>query len=373
LVPYIAAAGELKTKPTQHSVKELRSIGIQPDVLICRSEQPLPEGERRKIALFTNVPEKAVVSAIDLDNIHKIPRWFHAQALDQIVVDQLRLHAGTVDLSEWDAVVDASQHPDDDVTIAVVGKYVDHNDAYKSVGEALKHGGIRQRTRVTLKWLEAEDVERDGAATVLAGVDGVLVPGGFGDRGFEGKVLTAQYARETGLPYFGICYGMQAAVVDVARHLAGLAGANSTENDKDAAHPVIGLITEWRTQGGDLERRNEDSDLGGTMRLGLQDQRVKPGTLAHALYGKDVVGERHRHRYEFNNRYRVQLEAAGLVISAKSMDDLLVEMIELPQAVHPWFLACQAHPEFLSTPRSGHPLFIGFIKAARAHKAAAQK
>ena len=373
LVPYIASAGETKTKPTQHSVKELRSIGIQPDVLLCRSEQPLPDGERRKIALFTNVPEKAVVSAIDLDNIHKIPRWFHAQALDQIVVDQLRLAAGPVDLSEWDAVVDAAQNPQDEVTIAVVGKYVDHKDAYKSVGEALKHGGIRQRTRVNLKWLEAEDVERDGAAKVLAGVDGVLVPGGFGDRGFEGKVLTAQYARETGLPYFGICYGMQAAVVDVARHLAGLAGANSTENDKGAVHPVIGLITEWRTQSGDIERRDEDSDLGGSMRLGLQEQRIKPGTLAHALYGKDVVGERHRHRYEFNNRYRVQLEEAGLVISAKSMDDLLVEMIELPQAAHPWFLACQAHPEFLSTPRSGHPLFIGFIRAARERKAAQQK
>ena len=373
LVPYIAAAGELKTKPTQHSVKELRSIGIQPDVLICRSEQPLPDSERRKIALFTNVPEKAVVSAIDLDNIHKIPRWFHAQALDQIVVDQLRLQAGIADLSEWDAVVEASQHPQDEVTIAVVGKYVDHKDAYKSVGEALKHGGIRQRTRVNLKWLEAEDVERDGAAKVLAGVDGVLVPGGFGDRGFEGKVLTSKFAREIGLPYFGICYGMQAAVVDMARHEAGLAGANSTENDKQAVHPVIGLITEWRTQSGDIERRGEDSDLGGTMRLGLQEQRIKPGTLAHALYGKDVVGERHRHRYEFNNRYRVQLEEAGLVISAKSMDDLLVEMVELPQAVHPWFLACQAHPEFLSTPRSGHPLFIGFIKAARERKATQQK
>ena len=373
LVPYIAAAGELKTKPTQHSVKELRSIGIQPDVLICRSEQPLPDGERRKIALFTNVPEKAVISAIDLDNIHKIPRWFHAQALDQIVVEQLRLPVGAADLSEWDAVVDAAAHPVDAVTIAVVGKYVDHHDAYKSVGEALKHGGIRQRTKVALKWLEAEDVERDGAANVLAGVDGVLVPGGFGDRGFEGKVLTSKYARETGLPYFGICYGMQAAVVDVTRHLAGLEGANSTENDKQAKHPVIGLITEWRTQSGDIERRDEGSDLGGTMRLGLQEQRVKPGTLAHALYGKDVVSERHRHRYEFNNRYRVQLEEAGMVISAKSMDDLLVEMIEMPQAAHPWFLACQAHPEFLSTPRSGHPLFVGFIKAARARKASNQK
>ncbi|WP_330946396.1 CTP synthase [Thermomonas sp. LB-4] len=375
LVPYIAAAGELKTKPTQHSVKELRGIGIQPDVLMCRSEKPLPDGERRKIALFTNVPEKAVVSAIDLDNIHKIPRWLHAQGLDQLVVEQLRLDgkARAADLSEWDAVVDAAEHPDGEVTIAVVGKYIDHKDAYKSVGEALKHGGIRQRTRVNLKWLEAGDIEREGAAALLADVDGVLVPGGFGDRGFEGKVLTSQYARATGLPYFGICYGMQAAVVDMARHEAGLAGANSTENDRNAAHPVIGLITEWRTQSGEVERRSEGSDLGGTMRLGLQEQRIKPGTLAHALYGKDVVGERHRHRYEFNNRYRTQLEDAGLVISAKSMDDLLVEMVELPQAVHPWFLACQAHPEFLSTPRSGHPLFVGFIRAARERRAAQQK
>ncbi|WP_240126380.1 CTP synthase [Thermomonas alba] len=375
LVPYIAAAGELKTKPTQHSVKELRGIGIQPDVLMCRSEMPLPEGERRKIALFTNVPEKAVISAIDLDNIYKIPRWLHAQGLDQLVVEQLQLQdkAREADLSEWDAVVDAAEHPDDEVTIAVVGKYVDHKDAYKSVAEALKHGGLRQRTRVNLKWVEAGDVEREGAAALLADVDGVLVPGGFGDRGFEGKVLTSQHARATGLPYFGICYGMQAAVVDIARHEAGLAGANSTENDRNTAHPVIGLITEWRTASGELERRSEDSDLGGTMRLGLQEQRIKPGTLAHALYGKDVVAERHRHRYEFNNRYRTQLEAAGLVISAKSMDDQLVEMIELPQAVHPWFLACQAHPEFLSTPRSGHPLFIGFIRAARERRAAQQK
>ena len=368
LVPFIAAAGELKTKPTQHSVKELRSIGIQPDVLICRSEQPLPEGERRKIALFTNVPERAVITAIDLDNIYKIPAWLHEQQLDQIVVDQLRLEgkaAPEADLSEWEAVVDATQNPVDEVTIAVVGKYIDHQDAYKSVAEALKHGGIRQRTRVKLKWLESQDVEREGAAA-LEGVDGILVPGGCGDRGFEGKVLTARHAREQGIPYFGICYGMQAAVVDAARNLAGLAGANSTENDRDAAHPVIGLITEWRTSTGDVERRSEDSDLGGTMRLGLQQQRVKPGTLAHKLYGSDVVGERHRHRYEFNNRYRTQLEDVGLVFSAKSMDDTLVEMIEWP--THPWFLACQAHPEFLSTPRDGHPLFIGFIRAARERK-----
>ncbi len=372
LVPYIAAAGELKTKPTQHSVKELRSIGIQPDVLLCRSEQPLPDGERRKIALFTNVPERSVISAVDLDNIYKIPMWLHTQQLDQIVVEHLRLQskaAPTADLSEWLAVVDASEHPVDEVTIAVVGKYVDHKDAYKSVAEALKHGGIRQRSRVTLKWLESEDIERDGAATVIGDVDGILVPGGFGDRGFEGKVFTAQYAREQRIPYFGICYGMQAAVVDYARNVLHLADANSTENDRQSPHPVIGLITEWRTATGEVERRSERSDLGGTMRLGLQEQRIKPGTLAHRMYGKDVVGERHRHRYEFNNRYRTQLEDAGLVISAKSMDDLLVEMIELPQAQHPWFLACQAHPEFLSTPRHGHPLFIGFIRAAREYKA----
>jgi CTP synthase len=298
--------------------------------------------------------------------------WLHAQGLDEIVIERLRLQdkaAAGADLSEWLAVVDASEHPIDDVTIAVVGKYVDHQDAYKSVAEALKHGGIRQRTRVTLKWLESEDIERNGADAVLAGVDGILVPGGFGDRGFEGKVLTAQYARERGIPYFGICYGMQAAVVDFARHVAGLDDANSTENDRRSPHPVIGLITEWRTATGEIERRSEKSDLGGTMRLGLQEQRVKSGTLAHRLYGKDVVGERHRHRYEFNNRYRTQLEDAGLVIAAKSLDDLLVEMIELPQSVHPWFLACQAHPEFLSTPRHGHPLFIGFIRAARERKA----
>ena len=369
LVPYIAAAGELKTKPTQHSVKELRSIGIQPDVLVCRSEQPLPDGERRKIASFTNVSEKAVISAIDLDNIHKIPMWLHAQGLDALVVERLHLDkaAPVADLSEWLAVVDAAEHPIDEVTIAVVGKYVDHQDAYKSVGEALKHGGIRQRTRVKLRWIESQDIERDGAEKTLAGVDGVLVPGGFGDRGFEGKVLAAQYARERGLPYFGICYGMQAAVVDFARHVAGLADANSTENDRQTPHPVIGLITEWRTSSGEVEKRDEKSDLGGTMRLGLQEQRIKPGTRARELYGKDVVGERHRHRYEFNNRYRTQLEDAGLVISAKSMDDLLVEMIELPD--HPWFIACQAHPEFLSTPRNGHPLFIGFVRAAREHKA----
>jgi CTP synthase len=369
LVPFIAAAGELKTKPTQHSVKELRSIGIQPDILLCRSERPLPDSERRKIALFTNVAESAVISALDVDNIYKIPLWLHSQKLDQIVVEYLGLSqkAGPANLSEWEAVVDATEHPVDEVTVAVVGKYVDHQDAYKSLSEALKHGGIRQRTRVKLKWLESEQVEREGAKAALAGVDAILVPGGFGDRGFEGKILTAQHARESNVPYFGICYGMQAAVVDVARNLAGLPGANTTENNRHCADPVIALITEWRTSTGEIEKRDEESDLGGTMRLGLQEARIKPGTKAREMYGKEIVSERHRHRYEFNNRYRVQLEEAGLVISAKSMDDLLVEMIELPN--HPWFVACQAHPEFLSTPRDGHPLFIGFIRAAREAKA----
>ena len=371
LVPFIAAAGELKTKPTQHSVKELRSIGIQPDILLCRSEQPLPDSDRRKIALFTNVPESAVISAIDLDNIYKIPLWLHEQGLDQIVVERLHLQdkVHAADLSEWIATVDAAEHPVDEVTVAVVGKYVDHQDAYKSLGEALRHGGLRQRTKVKLKWLESEQIEKQGAAALLDDVDAILVPGGFGDRGFEGKVAASKYAREKGIPYFGICYGLQAAVVDFARNVAGMPAAASTENDRTSPDPVIGLITEWRTATGDVERRDEASDLGGSMRLGLQEQRIKPGTLAHKLYGKDVVGERHRHRYEFNNRYRSKLEDAGLVISAKSMDDLLVEMIELPQSMHPWFLACQAHPEFLSTPRDGHPLFIGFVRAAREYKA----
>jgi CTP synthase len=368
LVPYIAAAGELKTKPTQHSVKELRSIGIQPDVLLCRSEQEIPDGERRKIALFTNVSERAVITLRDVDVLYKIPLNLHEQGLDQFVVDRLHLPVQKeADLREWEAAVDATVNPLDEVTIAVVGKYVDHKDAYKSVGEALKHGGLRQRTRVNLKWLESQDIEVGTDA--LEGVDGILVPGGFGDRGFEGKVLTARYAREHRVPYFGICYGMQAAVVDYARNICGLEGANSTENDKQTPHPVIGLITEWRTATGDLEKRDERSDLGGTMRLGLQEQRLKPGTLAREMYGSDVVSERHRHRYEFNNRYRTQLEDAGLVISAKSMDDTLVEMVELPRDRHPWYLACQAHPEFLSTPRDGHPLFVGFIRAARERKA----
>ncbi|MCB1628615.1 MAG: CTP synthase, partial [Xanthomonadales bacterium] len=367
LVPYIRAAGEIKTKPTQHSVKELRSIGIQPDILLCRSEQTLPESERRKIALFTNVPVPAVVSAVDLDNIYKIPLWLHSQGLDALVVDKLRLPAGDIDLSEWQATVEACDHPEDEVTIAIAGKYVEHSDAYKSLAEALRHGGFKQRTRVKLRWIESEEVEKVGAAAALQGVDAILVPGGFGDRGFEGKIQAAQYAREHDVPYFGICYGMQAAVIDFARHRAGLANANSTENDRHCDHPVIALITEWRTASGEVETRSETSDLGGSMRLGAQPCRLKAGSLARELYGDDVVRERHRHRYEFNNLYRTQLEDAGLQISGKSIDDLLVEIVEIPE--HPWFLACQFHPEFTSTPRDGHPLFIGFVRAARAYKA----
>lgn len=369
LVPFIKAAGEIKTKPTQHSVKEMRSIGIQPDILLCRCEQPLPEGERRKIALFTNVAEKAVISAVDVDVIYKMPLWLHEQGLDDLVVQHLRLDAGPADLSGWQNTVDAVVHPNDEITVAICGKYVEHRDAYKSLGEALRHGGIKQRTRVNLAWVDSELIESEGAQKVLGTADAILVPGGFGKRGFEGKILAARYAREHGVPYFGICYGMHAAVIDFARSVAGLADADSTENDPHTVDPVIALITEWTTAAGDVEQRDERSDLGGTMRLGAQECRLKPGTLARELYGQDVVSERHRHRYEFNNLYRQQFEDLGLVVSGKSMDDLLVEIIELPPQQHPWFLGCQAHPEFTSTPRDGHPLFIGFVRAAREFKA----
>ncbi|RYD16455.1 MAG: CTP synthase [Lysobacteraceae bacterium] len=366
LVPYIKAAGEIKTKPTQHSVKELRSIGIQPDILVCRCEQPLPQSDRRKIALFTNVPEKAVISAIDVDIIYKLPLWLQQQGLDEIVVDKLRLNAKPADLSAWERTVDAVENPQGEVTIAIVGKYVEHKDAYKSLGEALRHGGIKQKTRVHLRWVESEEIERKGA-DVLRDADGILVPGGFGKRGFEGKIAAVRYARENRIPYFGICYGMHAAVVDFARHIAGLEGANSSENDRNAEHPVIALIAEWKTVAGEVERRDEASDLGGTMRLGAQECRLKAGTLSREMYGQDVIRERHRHRYEFNNRYRQQFKDLGLIIAGKSMDDLLVEVVEI--ADHPWFVACQFHPEFTSTPRDGHPLFIGFVRAAREQKA----
>jgi len=368
LVPYIKAAGEIKTKPTQHSVKELRALGIQPDVLLCRCEQPLPQSDQRKIALFTNVPEKAVISAIDVDTIYKLPMWLHAQGLDDIVVSHLHLDAKPANLSEWERTVEAVEHPKDDVTIAIIGKYVEHKDAYKSLGEALRHGGLKQSTRVNLRWLESEDIEARGAE-ILKDVDGILVPGGFGKRGFEGKIAAAKFAREYKIPYFGICYGMHAAVVDFARSIAGLAGANSSENDKHCTDPVIALITEWTTGSGDVEKRDEASDKGGTMRLGAQECRLKAGSISRELYAQDVVRERHRHRYEFNNRYRQKFEDLGLVIAGKSMDDLLVEIVELPAQQHPWFVGCQFHPEFTSTPRDGQPLFIGFVRAAREYKA----
>ena len=368
LVPYIKAAGEIKTKPTQHSVKELRALGIQPDILVCRCEEPLPENERRKIALFTNVPENAVISAADADTIYKLPLWLHREGLDDIVVERLHLDAKPTDLSQWQRTVDAVENPKDEVRVFIVGKYVEHKDAYKSLGEALRHGGIHNATRVQLEWVDSEDIETRGPDAVLHDADAILVPGGFGKRGFEGKIQTVKYARERGIPYFGICYGMHAAVVEFARDAAGIAGAGSTENDRDCADPVIALITEWTQGAGDVQRRDEQSDLGGTMRLGAQECLLKAGTIARELYGADTIRERHRHRYEFNNRYRERLEKAGLVIAGVSVDDL-VEIIELPLQKHPWFLACQFHPEFTSTPRDGHPLFNGFVQAAREYKA----
>ena len=365
LVPYIRSAGEIKTKPTQHSVKELRAIGIQPDILICRSEQPIPLAERRKIALFTNVEEKAVISAVDADTIYRIPLLLHEQGLDDIVVNKLRLNASPADLSEWTSVVDALANPVKEVTIAIVGKYVDHSDAYKSLNEALIHAGICSRTKVNIDYIDSERIEDEGV-TCLKGVDAILVPGGFGERGVEGKIATVRYARENKIPYLGICLGMQAAVIEFARDVAGLEGAHSTEFLPSSPHPVIGLITEWMAESGEIEVRDENSDLGGSMRLGGQQCRLQSDSLAFSLYQKDVITERHRHRYEFNNQYFNKLESAGMRFSGKSMDGRLVEVVEI--ADHPWFLACQFHPEFTSTPRKGHPLFSGFVVAASQHK-----
>jgi CTP synthase len=361
LVPYIASAGELKTKPTQHSVKELRTIGIQPDILICRSDRIIPKSERTKIALFTNVGEDAVISAVDADTIYRIPLLLHEQGLDDIVVKKLKLDAGTADLSEWQRVIDALEHPGHEVTIAMVGKYVNHSDAYKSLTEALIHAGIQTKTKVNIRFIESEEIEDKGTGS-LEGVDAILVPGGFGERGVEGKIATVKYAREKRVPYLGICLGMQVAVIEFARDVAGLEGAHSTEFLPKTPHPVIALITEWQDDSGTIEHRNEKSDLGGTMRLGGQKCRLISGSLGHRVYGKDVINERHRHRYEFNNRYLKPLEDAGLKVCGKSLDGRLVEMIEIPD--HPWFLACQFHPEFTSTPRGGHPLFSGFVRAA---------
>jgi CTP synthase len=366
LVPYIAASGEIKTKPTQHSVKELRSIGIQPDILLCRADRPLPPAERSKVALFTNVEERAVISAVDVDSIYKIPLLLHEQQLDDIVVEKMHIDAGPADLSEWEKVVRDSERRQGAVTIAMVGKYVDLTESYKSLSEALIHAGIHSLTNVHIRYVDSEEIESSGTS-LLDGADAILVPGGFGERGVEGKIEAVRYAREKHIPYLGICLGMQVAVIEYARNVAGLEGAHSTEFDATAAHPVIALITEWSREDGGQERRSADSDLGGTMRLGGQTCRLLPGSLAHRLYGKDSIVERHRHRYEFNNRYREQLGEQGLVMSGTSIDGKLVEVVEINE--HPWFFACQFHPEFTSTPRDGHPLFSGFIEAARACRA----
>ena len=361
LVPYIATAGEVKTKPTQHSVKELRSIGIQPDLLLCRSERLLGEDDRKKIALFTNVELKAVVSALDMDNIYKIPLWLHEQGVDGYIADRLKLDVKPADLSEWQSVVDAMQHPEHEITIGMVGKYVDLTESYKSLNEALSHAGAKNRARVNINYIDSASLE-DGDFSVLENLDAILVPGGFGDRGIEGKIAAVQYAREHKIPYLGICLGMQAAVIEFARNVAGLKDAHSSEFSDTTKHPVIALITEWQAEDGSIEKRGADSDLGGTMRLGAQRCNLVADTLARKVYGSDNVFERHRHRYEFNNHYRKQLEEAGLIISGKSSDGNLVEMVELKD--HPWFLACQFHPEFTSSPRDGHPLFANYIKAA---------
>jgi len=362
LVPYIATSAEIKTKPTQHSVKELRSIGIQPDVLVCRSEHAIPEEQRRKIALFTNVREDAVISAVDVDDIYRLPMVFRDQGFDQIVVDKLGLDVSGADLSEWEAVVAAKRSPDAEVTVAMVGKYVDFRDSYISLSEALTHAGIKTRTRVNIRYVESSDLDAGSAA--FGDVDAVLVPGGFGDRGVDGKIEAVRFAREHRVPYLGICLGLQAAVIEYARSVAGLNNANSTEFDPGTPHPVIALITEWQDEAGQTQERSDESDLGGSMRLGAQECRLQPGSLIAGVYGREHVYERHRHRYEVNNRYMDRLSGAGLVFSGFSRDGL-VETVEIQN--HPWFVACQFHPEFTSNPRDGHPLFTGFIAAARQH------
>jgi len=364
LIPYIATSGEIKTKPTQHSVKELRSIGIQPDVLLCRCRDPLPPEQRRKIALFTNVEDRAVFSAVDADDIYKIPQLLHEQELDAIVCHKLRIEAPPADLREWQQVVTAKGSPDLTINLAMVGKYVNLKDAYISLTEALTHAGLRTRTRVNIEFVEATDIEKHGTGC-LDGMDAILVPGGFGERGIEGKIQAVRHARERGVPYLGICLGMQLAIIEYARHVAGLDGAHSTEFNRESPNPVVALITEWQDLKGTVEARSEQSNLGGTMRLGAQEVRVSHGSLAHAVYGTDVIRERHRHRYEFNNNYLQKMMNAGLRFSGFSKDGL-VEIIELPN--HPFFVASQYHPEFRSTPRDGHPLFTGFIRAARDYR-----
>ena len=370
LVPYIATAGETKTKPTQHSVKELRSIGLQPDVLICRSDYEVDILSRKKIALFTNVEERAVIPLKDADTIYRIPSMLHEQGLDQLIVDKLSLECQQADLSEWIRVADAQLNPLKSVEIAMVGKYMDLLDAYKSLIEAMIHAGIQTRTRVNFRYIDSEDIEKRGL-DLLDGVDAILVPGGFGERGMEGKIAAVCHSRENKIPYLGICLGMQAAVIEFARHVAGLDGATSSEFEPTAEHPVIALITEWTKADGTRELRTESSDLGGTMRLGAEECRLTPGSKVAQVYDAEVVSERHRHRWEFNNDYLDQLSDAGLKIAGRSMDGTLVEVVEVHD--HPWFVGCQFHPEFTSTPRDGHPLFTSFVEAAITYSKTGEK
>ncbi len=361
LLPYIATAGELKTKPTQHSVKELRSIGIQPDILVTRSGREITVSEKKKISLFTNVEQRAVYSAYDVDNIYKVPMVLHEQGLDDFVIERFQLETAPADLSEWRRVVDVMANPKGEVTVAMVGKYMDLTEAYKSLSEALTHAGIQTAFKVKIQYIDSEEIEQNGT-DCLAQVDAILVPGGFGERGIEGKISTIEYARENKIPYLGICLGMQLAVVEFARHVAKLKKAHSTEFNQDTEHPVIGLIKEWVTSQGGIEKRSEVSDLGGSMRLGAQKCRLDVSSKMYGMYQNEVIEERHRHRYEFNNQYRELLEKSGLLLSGVSVDEKLIEVVEIID--HPWFVACQFHPEFTSTPRDGHPLFTGFVQAA---------
>ncbi len=364
LVPYIASAGEIKTKPTQHSVKELREIGIQPDVLLCRADRPLPDDERRKIALFTNVVSEAVISAVDVDSIYKIPAMLHAQRLDEIVCRKLNFNPPPADLSSWESLIYKLEHPLREVNIALVGKYVDLTESYKSLSEALIHAGIHTGAKIRIQYIDSETIEKNGTSC-LASMNAILVPGGFGKRGVEGKIRAIRYARENRIPYLGICLGMQLAVIEYARNVVGLKAAHSTEFDAQTPHPVIALITEWQDRDGRVEQRSELSDLGGTMRLGGQECLLEEGSTARRIYGSGRISERHRHRYEVNDHYLARIRQAGLRVSGVSVKDGLCEMIELPD--HPWFVACQFHPEFTSTPREGHPLFKAFVQAAIAN------
>jgi CTP synthase len=371
LVPYIASAGELKTKPTQHSVQKLREIGIFPNALLCRADRRIPDDERAKISLFANVPEEAVISVWDVDSIYKIPQMLNEQGLDRIICEDLHLNPQPADLSVWAKLVEALEHPKHEVTIGMVGKYVELTESYKSLIEALRHAGIHTQTRVKIEYLDSEGIEANGIDS-LKGLDAILVPGGFGKRGTEGKIAAIRYARENKIPYLGICLGMQLAVIEFARDVAGMSDASSTEFDQETEHPVVALITEWLDRDGKVEKRSADSDLGGTMRLGSQRCPVKAGTLVAQIYGAEVT-ERHRHRYEVNNHYVPQLEQAGLVISARTPSENLPETMELPQSLHPWFVGVQFHPEFTSTPRGGHPLFKAFVEAALKHQQEAAK